>query len=128
MKNRIKSLLEDRNLSVAQFSRLSGVKASTLYAIVDGTTKFEKISISTFIEIAQGLGMTAEELYYGESHAPRIIYPDARQEELNGHYESLNEGSKDDLVGFVKSFAADPERRISKDGAEDAASQIAMGA
>lgn len=125
--NPIAEALKNKSLTVAEFSRQIGMSQQTLYNVVKKKS-IENISIGTFIKIAQGLGVTAEELYYGESHAPRVIYSDARQVELNGHYESLNEDSKDDLVGFVKSFAADPERRISKDGAEDAGISAAMGA
>lgn len=128
MENRIRDILKSRKIKPATFANSIDVPTSTMYSITRGQTKMENIGIGTFIKIARGLGMTAEELYYGESHAKRVIYSDYRQEELNGHYESLNDDSKDDLVGFVKSFAADPERRISKDGAEDAGIQAAMGA
>lgn len=128
MDNRIKSLLEERDLSVARFSRESGIKASTLYAIVDGTTKFEKISIGTFIKIAEGLGMSAEELYYGEGHAPTARYADQQQAALNGYYESMNEGGQRLLVETAESISADPKRRIFKDGAKRSDSQAAMGA
>ena len=43
-------------------------------------------------------------------------YTDPRQEQLNGCYESLNESSKTDVANLVKSIAADPARRIEKEG------------
>ena len=43
-------------------------------------------------------------------------YTDPRQEQLNGCYESLNESSKTDVANMVKSIAADPARRIEKEG------------
>ena len=43
-------------------------------------------------------------------------YTDPRQEQLNGCYESLNEDSKTDVANMVKSIAADPARRIEKEG------------
>lgn len=125
--NPITEALKNKSLTVAEFSRQTGMSQQTLYNVVKKKS-IENISISTFIKIAQGLGMTAEELYYGESRTPRATYSDSRQEELNGHYESLNEDSKDDLVGFVKSFAADPDRRMVKDRQEPADNQRAMGA
>lgn len=128
MENRIKDILEKRKIKPATFANSIDVPTSTMYSITRGQTKLENIGIGTFIKIAQGLSMTAEELYYGESHTPHAIYSDSRQEELNGHYESLNENSKDDLVGFVKSFAADPDRRMVKDRQEPADNQRAMGA
>lgn len=45
-----------------------------------------------------------------------IQYDDPRQEKLNGCYESLNEESKTQVSEMIKSIAADPARRIEKDG------------
>lgn len=43
-------------------------------------------------------------------------YTDPRQEQLNGCFESLNDESKTQVSEMVKSIAADPARRIEKDG------------
>lgn len=43
---------------------------------------------------------------------------DEKQEELNVYYELLDEQSKSEIVGFLKSLAADPARRIVKEGQE----------
>lgn len=120
----IESMFGD-NLS--EFSRVSGVPYGTVYGIAKGKAKRDNISVGAFMKIAHALGMTAEELYYG-TPPQRPSYSDQRQSELNGHYESLNDDSKSDLVGFAKSFAADPERRIEKDSGERADNQAAMGA
>lgn len=53
-------------------------------------------------------------------------FADPGKNALIGHYDSLNERSRGDLVGFAKSFASDPERRIEKDGAEHAVDQAAV--
>lgn len=113
MTNRIKNLLEQRKLKPATFANEIGVPTSTIYSITRGNTQFEKISIGVFMKIAHGLGMTAEELYYGRPS--RVEYADPRQEKLNGCYEVLNEESKETIAGVVASFAADPERRTVKD-------------
>lgn len=64
-------------------------------------------------QFADALGCTLDEL--GGRAVPECCYSDPRQEALNGHYESLNDESKGDLVKFAKSFAADPERRMVKE-------------
>ncbi|ACV56545.1 XRE family transcriptional regulator [Eggerthella lenta] len=65
MDNRIAALLKERNIKPASFAEMAMIPASTVYAIVNGTTKFDKIGIGTFIKIAKALGMTVEELYFG---------------------------------------------------------------
>lgn len=47
---------------------------------------------------------------------PRPAFADPRQEQLNGCYESLNDESKTQVSDMVKSIAADPARRIEKEG------------
>lgn len=76
-------------------------------------------------EFADALGCTLDEV--GGRKAPERLYADPRQAALNGHYESLNEASKGDLVKFAKSYASDPERRIEKER-QAADDQTAMGA
>lgn len=76
-------------------------------------------------EFADALGCTLDEI--GGRKAPERLYADPRQAALNGHYESLNEDGKGDLVKFAKSYASDPERRIKKER-RAAGNQAAMGA
>lgn len=77
-------------------------------------------------EFADALGCTLDEL--GGRAVPECHYADPRQEALNGHYDSLNDESKTDLVKFAKSFAADSERRMEKSISEHAAHEAALGA
>lgn len=65
MENHIAILLNERGIKPARFAESIGVPSSTIYSIVNGKQKFEKIGIGTFIKIAHGLGMEVEELYYG---------------------------------------------------------------
>lgn len=64
-------------------------------------------------ECADILDCTLDEL---AGRKPAREYTDPRQEQLNGCYESLNEDSKTQVADMVKSIAADPARRIEKDG------------
>ena len=77
-------------------------------------------------EFADALGCTLDDL--GGRGVPECRYSDPRQEALNGHYDSLNDESKTDLVKFAKSFAADSERRMEKSRPEHPAAEAAMGA
>ena len=66
MDNRIGDLMRERGLKPFPFSKEIGVKSSTMTSIYKGKVNFENIRIDTFIRIAHGLGMTADELFYGE--------------------------------------------------------------
>lgn len=68
---RIAKLMDERGLKPYPFAMSIGVKSSTMTSIYKGRVIFENISITTFLKIAHGLGMTAEELYYGEDAATR---------------------------------------------------------
>lgn len=126
MSNRINELFQERGIKVAQFARENGITPSTLYAINDGTTHFEKIGISTFLKIANGLGMTAEELYYG---TPPVTptFNDQQQTALNGYYECMNETGRKLAVDSIKAMSSSPELRMVKESELDN-NRKAMGA
>lgn len=73
-----------------------------------------KINFEDAARISDILKCTLDELA-GRNYSNHE-YLESNQQKLNRYYESLNEKSKDDLVGFVGSFAADPARRMVKDG------------
>ena len=112
MNNRIPDLPRERGIRVSVFARKTGISPSTLYNIMEKPV-MDNIAISTFIKIAEGLGMTAEELYFGvPPTAPE--YSDVRQTALNGYYESMNEGGKDTLVASARLMAGSPDVRVEK--------------
>lgn len=126
MNNRIPDLLRERGIKVAVFARKTGISPSTLYNIMEKPV-MDNIAISTFIKIAEGLGMTAEELYYGvPPEAPE--YSDMRQTALNGYFESMNETGKDTLVASAKLMAGSPDVRMEKNIEQDISLPPAMGA
>ena len=126
MSNRIKQIFDERHVNVATFARDNGIKATSLYSIIDGKTRFEKVGISTFLKIAHGLGMTAEELYYGTTPEPPA-FSDPQQEALNGYYERMNDTGRKLAVDSVKAMSSSPELRMVKER-EHHQHQIAMGA
>ena len=56
MNNRIPDLLRERGIRVSVFARKTGISPSTLYNIMEKPV-MDNIAISTFIKIAEGLGM-----------------------------------------------------------------------
>ena len=83
------------------------------------------MSLEQAYNVTEILGCTLDELVGRPAPAPGA-YADPNQQRLNKCYESLNEEAKGDLVGFVRSFAADPARRMVKDG-QDPLDQAAVG-
>lgn len=83
------------------------------------------MSLEQAYNLTEILGCTLDELVGRPAPAPGA-YADPNQQRLNKCYESLNEEAKGDLVGFVRSFAADPARRMIKDG-QDPLDQAAVG-
>lgn len=127
MKNRINDILDNKGVKPATFAKSIGVPTSTIYSITRGQTKLENIGISTFLKIADGFGMTAEELYYGENRARRAHYSDPRQEDINQSYEVMNENGRSTLKSVADSLRKDAANRvIEKDRGE--LDQPAMGA
>lgn len=98
MGNRIDELLtrlkEEEGIAVPEFAKRCGLPPTTIY----NARKREdigNISIDVFLKIAHGLGMTAEELYYGKRHdEPPRTYADARQREINDVFESVTEDGR----------------------------------
>jgi len=90
--NRIGDLMRERGLKPFPFSKEIGVKSSTMTSIYKGKVNFENIRIDTFLKIAKGLGMTAEELFYGDEHKMhKHVYSDPRQQEANEIWSHVNE-------------------------------------
>lgn len=100
--NRIAALLQERNIKVATFARTIGVPQHTLYSLLKKPS-MDNITISVFLKIAKGLGMTAEELYNGKPE--EVHYSDARQQSLNRNYNALNNRGKAKASEYVSDLA-----------------------
>ena len=103
--NRIDEIMEQRGIKTADFARDNGITASTLYNIRKRAT-LKDVAVSSFIAIADGLGMTVEELYTGEP--ARRVYTDERQRVLNERYELLNDDGKDKVATYADDLSSVP--------------------
>lgn len=61
--NEIAKIFRERCINVSMFADMVGIPKTTIYGILCGKSNLERISITTWIAIARGLGMTADELY-----------------------------------------------------------------
>lgn len=57
----LKKLIEDRNTTVAEISKATGVKSTTIYSIIDRDSK--SANISDLYKIAHFLGVTLDYFY-----------------------------------------------------------------
>ena len=65
--NNLNELLETRGLTVSEFARQTGITQPTMHRIVHGQVNLTSISAEHFMRIAHGLGLSAEQLYFGDS-------------------------------------------------------------
>lgn len=126
MSNRIAEEIKKQGFNKHSFSAKCGVPYGTLYRICKDGASMDSITIDNFLKIAHGLGMTAEELYYGKP-AERT-YRDERQTALNAHFETFNDDGRNELAKIAERMSHDPSVRIVKDGSEHADDTQAMGA
>ena len=124
--NQVAVALKQKGIKVADFARQTGINQQTLYNVVKKDT-VDNIGISTFMKIAHGLGMTAEELYYGTPPKPPT-FSDPQQTALNGYYECMNDTGRKLALDSVKAMSSSVELRMEKNVAERPADQTAMGA
>ena len=66
MQNNLKELLAMRNMTVSEFARQTGIPQPTLHRIVNKRVQLESVTAINYLRIAHGLGLSAEQLYYGD--------------------------------------------------------------
>lgn len=106
----LKRIRKMRGFNQDEIAQKLGVKTSRYGTWERGE---RNMSFPQACAIADILDCTLDEI---AGRKPAREYTDPRQEQLNGCYESLNEESKTDVANMVKSIAADPARRIEKEG------------
>lgn len=110
-------LLLDMNTS--QLSKLTGLSYTTAQNIATGKTDVAKMHVERFLKIAHGLGMTAEELYYGEERP--IAYADEREADIHRIWGELDEERR----GRLHNTAQDMEIAKSNEGSAVLAQEVA---
>ena len=67
MDNNLKAMLAQRGYTVSAFSRLVGIPQPTMHRIVNEQKDLTAISADHFLRIAHGLGLSAEQLFFGDA-------------------------------------------------------------
>lgn len=68
VKDRILTLLQEKNISKAELQKLSGLKKSTLYNVFDKKTNTDNLNLETLKSIAKALNVTIDYLIYGKEN------------------------------------------------------------
>ena len=104
----LKELARSRGTNLKRVAELSGIPASTLYAISSGDTNLDNVGISTFIKVADALGMSVEELYTGKSEVSYAVVslPDPERNELMDIFDSVSDEGKKQLMIYARGIAA----------------------
>jgi transcriptional regulator with XRE-family HTH domain len=121
--DRIQQLLNEKHIKSATFAKQAGVSVSTMNDIIKGTINPMNIGVDKVIRIAEGLGVTVEELYGRQSVVDddettlvwlyRDMTADGRRELIkharllygNEEYKKDHFGREDNFVGSVEKDA-----------------------
>ena len=116
MENRIRELLDERGIGPAVFAKMIDVPQTTISTIYNGRTKFEKIRVETFVKIAHGLGMSAEELWEMRDAEQSMTVDEA---ELVRLYRDTNEQGRAAIMAVARSQQG-MERKLEARAVNDA--------
>lgn len=90
--NCIQRVMLKRDMNTQQLVDATGLSYTTAQNIATGKTDVARMRVERFLQIAHGLGMTADELYYGTP--ARRTCTDPRQREINDAYASVTEDGR----------------------------------
>jgi transcriptional regulator with XRE-family HTH domain len=113
MNTRIGDLMRKRGIKPFPFSKAIGVKSSTMTSIFKGEVNFENIRIDTFIKIARGLGMTAEELYYGSEPEQPVVTPE--EQHMIDVYRDAPQAGRDMIDAVINTAARQIDESVIKE-------------
>ncbi len=95
----LSSIMQERNLTVADVARLSGVADSTIRGIV--VRKQNKVSLDVAFKLSDGLGVSLEYLNgmpENEKKSSPVNGKDKRFEEIDTIYHNLNDAGQQHLL------------------------------
>ncbi|WCM71312.1 helix-turn-helix transcriptional regulator [Clostridium perfringens] len=105
----LESLMKNRNLSIPDIARATGLSDSTLRSIISRKTK--NISLEVAFKLSQGLNVSLEELN-GDKEISRVNSSTNYSEEEQQHIEDLrklNTEGKDKVIAYTKDLTEMPK-------------------
>ena len=104
MAERLRDLLEARQMEPMELVRAIRVTKASIYFLLDGTTSADKVRAKTVLDMAQHLRTSADYILYGKG--PRDLDPaDAKLAELMQLYGSASPTSRDALLSVAKALS-----------------------
>ena len=103
MKDKILKFLESNNMSALELSRISGVKRSTMYNILNDVIDPLSIGTSKAVALAHAMGMTVDELVGSSVDYDTDLFDDIRKRfgadvrDLVRDFLQLNSAGRDKL-------------------------------
>lgn len=88
--------IEFYGFSVNSFADHIGMPQSSLHRIVSDEAPFENVSVGTGVRIAQGLGMSVEQLYYGDDMRDR------QKRELSEIFDGIDPAGRSALLACAR--------------------------
>jgi len=89
----LQKIMSDKNLSIPDIARATGLSDSTLRSIISRKTK--NISLEVAFKLSEGLNVTLEELN-GEDSCPKSNILDKEEEILLSNFSKLNDLGKNE--------------------------------
>lgn len=105
----LESLMKNRNLSIPDIARATGLSDSTLRSIISRKTK--NISLEVAFKLSQGLNVSLEELN-GDKEISKVNSSANYSEEEQQHIEDLrklNDIGKDKVINYTKDLIEMPK-------------------
>ncbi|MBE6471679.1 MAG: helix-turn-helix transcriptional regulator [Coriobacteriaceae bacterium] len=98
--NYLKHMLAQRGISISEFARTTGISQPAMNRIVNGKSRIESIRAENFLRIAWNLGISAEQLYFGED-----TYDDAKRD-IDRVYATTSRQGRDAMAANARGIDA----------------------
>ena len=98
IKNRLSSLMKEKNTNANDLAQKIGVAPTTIYSIMQRDSN--RIDIDLIMKISHALGITADELLSDEMHQIQMIPTDFEFQLLTA-YRAAPEGIKDSVCKLL---------------------------
>ena len=125
MSNRINevvnTLKEREHITYREIAERCEISEQTLHS-ARKRSSMDAIHVDVFLKIAHGLGMTAEELYYGdECKTRKRAYSDPRQQEANEIWSHVNEQYRAQMWEHAKVIDMAYDKSAQRDSVQEVA-------
>jgi len=117
----VNTLKEREHITYREIAERCKIPEQTLHS-ARRRKSMDSIHVDVFLKIAHGLGMTAEELYYGDNHKTQShVYSDSRQQEANEIWSHVNETYRKQMWEHAKVIDMAYNKSAERDSLQEVA-------